>query len=488
MKNNINKPKKTSLTAGDAIISNKFDNMVAAITNLYQNDSVQNAQSAIVQKLKKTKELTFIPTVVYSNLPSILAEACSKVKEQHEKDMLLTACIGSLSVCFPSVSGVYKNKKNHPNLFTWVIAEPASGKGIMDNARLLTKLIHESLKAESDKTIKEWLKQQKIAKAKDDKSVKIDMSDRPPYKALFIPGNTTSSMLYQQLKEYDGNGIIFETEADSLSVACKGEHGNFSDLIRKAFHHEMLSLSRKSNNEYIEIDKPKLSTVLSSTFSQVPKFIQSNADGMFSRFLFYINTKQVEWADVFDDTTDDLDDFYTNKLGQRVHALYTKFKDKNIKFSFTKEQQAVFNEYKKSFATDTIGHSPEYQSIVFRHATMEFRIAMLITSLRYEDKSLTDTIECSNDDFAIALILGFIYFNHAEYLYSVLPSTNNTNISTSANKLMAALPDEFETNEAIDIAFSVAKIGKRAVHGILKSLVACNYLEKKAHGAYRKAS
>jgi hypothetical protein len=194
----------------------------------------------------------------------------------------------------------------------------------------------------------------------------------------------------------------------------------------------------------------------------------------------------VEWANVFSDGTEDLEDYFTNQLGQRVHKLYTKFKDKNIVFTFTAAQQQVFEKYKKAFHTNTVNGSPEYSSIVLRHAVMEFRIAMLLTLLRYEHTLPEASIECSNIDFTVALILGFTYFNHAEHIHSILPGTSNSTLSTSANKLMAVLPNEFKTVEAIAIGLTKVKIKERQTNNLLGNLVACGLLEKTAHGIYKK--
>ena len=53
--------------------------------------------------------------------------------------------------------------------------------------------------------------------------------------------------------------------ADTLSNVFKQEWGSYSDLLRKAFHHERVSSSRKENNKFTEVINPKLSIALSGT-------------------------------------------------------------------------------------------------------------------------------------------------------------------------------------------------------------------------------
>ena len=85
---------------------------------------------------------------------------------------------------------------------------------------------------------------------------------KPPFKVVFIPANTSSAKLYDHLKDNGETGIICETEADTLGIVFKNEQGSYSDLLRKAFHHEKASISRKTNNECIDINNPRLSPLL----------------------------------------------------------------------------------------------------------------------------------------------------------------------------------------------------------------------------------
>ncbi|HAH23070.1 MAG TPA: DNA primase, partial [Prolixibacteraceae bacterium] len=87
---------------------------------------------------------------------------------------------------------------------------------------------------------------------------------------------------------------IFETEGDTLAQAFKSDYGNYSDGFRKAFHHETISYYRRTDREFVEIDNPCLSTVLSSTPKQVAILIPNAENGMLSRFIFYhMNIKPV---------------------------------------------------------------------------------------------------------------------------------------------------------------------------------------------------
>ena len=83
------------------------------------------------------------------------------------------------------------------------------------------------------------------------------------------------------MKEGDEQGIFCETEADTMGNVLKQDWGSYSDLLRKAFHHEPVSYSRKTNKEWIELKMPRLSVALAGTPGQVEGLIKSAEDVLF---------------------------------------------------------------------------------------------------------------------------------------------------------------------------------------------------------------
>lgn len=92
--------------------------------------------------------------------------------------------------------------------------------------------------------------------------------------------------------------LILESEADSISNMLKQDWGNFSDILRKAYHHEKIPISREIDDKFIEVESPKLSMVISGTQGQVKPLILSKESGLFSRFLYYYFDDGVKWKDV----------------------------------------------------------------------------------------------------------------------------------------------------------------------------------------------
>ena len=89
-----------------------------------------------------------------------------------------------------------------------------------------------------------------------------------------------------------------DSEIDTILSASKQDYGMFDDLLRKAFHHEPVSSSRKTDNEMIRIDSPRLALLLSGTPGQFSRLIPDSESGLLSRLLLYTCRSEAVWQDV----------------------------------------------------------------------------------------------------------------------------------------------------------------------------------------------
>ena len=201
---------------------------------------------------------------------------------------------------------------------------------------------------------------------------------------LFIPANNSVTGVYQLISDNEGKGLIFETEGDTLAQAFKSDYGNYSDGFRKAFHHETISYYRRTDREYVDIEKPCLSTVLSGTPKQVATLIPNAENGLFSRFMFYYMNIKPTWKNVFQNSNKvGLDDYY-NQLGSEFLGLYKTLKNNpEIEIRLTTTQQQQFNTFFESLQTKYINLQPEeYIATIRRLGLIAFRIMMLFTAFR----------------------------------------------------------------------------------------------------------
>jgi len=79
-----------------------------------------------------------------------------------------------------------------------------------------------------------------MQKYKKQKSMDFSMPKpiKPLEKMLIIPANNSATGVFQLLSENEGSGLLFETEGDTLACAFKSDYSNYSDGLRKAFHHD----------------------------------------------------------------------------------------------------------------------------------------------------------------------------------------------------------------------------------------------------------
>jgi hypothetical protein len=238
------------------------------------------------------------PAAVYNALPDYLQRCCAPF-EGHEKAVMLLGTLAVLSGCFPAVGGEYNRRRFGLNLFAFIIAPAASGKGTLAWARRLAYPHHKALTDASRAARAEYEAELAAHRAAGKgKASTLPPASPPPHKLLYLPGNTTAAALSTALAENEGRGIICETEADTLSGALGADFGNFSDVLRKSFQHEPAPLLRKTDRQHLDLAHPALSIALTGTPGQLPRLMPTAEDGLVSRFLFYTFEQAPVWQDV----------------------------------------------------------------------------------------------------------------------------------------------------------------------------------------------
>jgi hypothetical protein len=289
--------------SGDFAKFAKSANLQSLNTTSPKHDSHQTGkQSEDEDPLEDfLKNTPTIPDDVYEALPQILKEGSKAFTDRRKRDVFFTGAIAIISGCLPKVTGIYFQERVHPHLFTFIIAPPASGKGVLKNAKRLADKYHQQVldtsKDDQKKHNIEMVEYKEQMRNRKKGEPAPDQPNKPPFKIVFIPADSSHSRMIEHLQNNDGQGIICETEADTMSGAKKQDWGDYSPTLRSAFHHEKITLTRKTNDEYIEINEPRLAVTLSGTPAQAPKLIASAEDGLFSRFLFYAFKNEIVWQD-----------------------------------------------------------------------------------------------------------------------------------------------------------------------------------------------
>ncbi|CAM3980659.1 DUF3987 domain-containing protein [Flavobacterium antarcticum] len=413
---------------------------------------------------------------IYNRLPEDLKALCGPFATR-ERDIVLLSSLGVLSNCLPNVYGIYDGDTIYPQLYLMIIAPAASGKGVMNYSRLLIQPIH-------DKTFTKSKSDHQICEQKNRKS-KDEFKQCPDIEVKILPANISSAEMHAFLSSNKDGLLIIESEADTMSNMLKNDWSNYSDVLRKAFHHEPISISRKTEKVFVDIKEPKLAMVISGTPDQLQPLIKSRENGLFSRFMIYSFDEISDFKDVFAEKT------RNNKLifegvGSVIFDLYGQLSTltKPIEFSFTENQKKKFLDIIKPIRTDVVeNHSQSFVSNVHRHGLILFRIAMILTVLRNKSAFKNkEKLICSDFDFMTATWLMKTLLRHSQFTFD---SIETGGISLQDGKILDDLNTNFTRKEAIEIGKKY-DIPTRTIDDKLVQWKTRKHIFKDSRGKFKK--
>lgn len=444
-----------------------------------------------VKELKDSADTppTF-PDHIFSQVPMLLHEMVTFARSREERDILFLGALGVISAVSPNVFGIYDGKKVYPNLFIFVVAPASSGKGVLVHCKRLAKKIHSQLRDEA-RLAEEQYNQDLAAYNANKKSNATNPKPQPPKeRLLFIPANSSATGVFQLLNDNSGSGLIFETEGDTMSLAFKSEFGDYSDGFRKAFHHENLSFYRRTDREYVEIESPKLSAVLSGTPNQVLNLIPSAEDGLFSRFVFYLMNVRMEWNDVFKPYAGRSLEEIFDILGADIFDFYSFLSARRpVEFRLTVDQQKVFNAFfSSSQRTFTELKGSEYLATIRRLGLIAFRIAMIISLIRHwQNGTISNQVLCEDRDFNAAMEIVKVLIVHSGLLFASLPHSKQfIKKGSPKERFYDALPLEFSRQVYLEVATRL-EMKDKTVQEYISSFVKSGLVTKLKHDHYKKS-
>ena len=443
---------------------------------------------------------------IRNQLPDILKRIVADAVSEVDADLLILGSLTVFSACLPNVYGVYDRREVFSNLFLYVTAQASAGKGRLSLCRHLAAPLHRELREQYRKSMEKY-KQDQVQYVLNKKNGDAKEPEEPPFLTLFIPANSTATVVYQTLNQNNGVGLLFETEGDTLANAFNSDLGNYSDGFRKAFHHETISYLRKKDREYVEIQKPKFSAILSGTPEQVFNLIPSAENGLFSRFIFYVMPTEIVWHDMFDDSDGPTADELFEEIGRDFYSFHKLLTAQTVRFTLQPEQKQRFNaffsqtqqEYAAIFGNDIIAS-------VRRLGLILFRFAMILTVLRQMDDgtfpppSGSDdgqrpeaVLTCADADFATALAMVKVLLQHTVTVFQALPrraerrfrQDRRQRTESHMQTFLAALPDSFDRPTYLKTAADLG-INEKTAERYITDLCRSGQLDHPASGQYRK--
>src|SRR5574344_2002250 len=460
-----------------------------------QNGDLAKWQNS--QPEQEEQPLPTFPAEIYQQLPDFLQQINKLAISPEDADLLLLGSITVISSCLPHIYGLYGGVTVYPNLFLFVTAQASAGKGRLSLCRRLVEPIHRQLRDINQLEYEEYrLKQAEYVANK--KNPDAEPPIEPPLRVLFVPANSSATAVFQILNDNKGVGLMFETEGDTLAQTFKSEHGNYSDGFRKAFHHETISYNRRKDREFVELNVPKLSAVLSGTPRQIQSLIPDAENGLFSRFIFYYMNVRLVWNDVFLHSDNETLDFYFERLGNHFFELYKLLQQASpIKFTFTKSQQTQFNtffsgiqkEYAELLGLDIVAS-------IRRLGLIAFRISMILSTLRIlEHGSINSPMVCTDTDFQSTISMITVLLKHTAKVYQELMPPSPLSFGEGSGvrpeptqirqTFYDTLPADFDRQTYLSIAQQL-KIADKTAEKYIKAFCEKQTIIHEAHGRYSK--
>lgn len=454
--------------------------------------------------IKSADELPAFPECVFEQLPPFLSEVVGNSISVDDRDTILIGAIVCLSVCFHNVCGVYDERIVYPNLYLFVVADAGMGKGALTLCRELVAPINHYLHELSERMEQEY-KEAMNAYIKSKKSDGAAMPKEPPMRMLIIPANSSASSLLKILGDNDGIGLLFESEGDTLSQTLKSDYGNYSDVLRKAFHHELVSLSRRKDREYCEVSNPRVSVALAGTPEQVRRLIPDAENGLMSRFCFYIIRFKRGIRNVF--ATSDISQSKNTMfrmLGDKFFHLQEEFLNSGCySFSLPLDLQQQFIEYLSRVNEECCDEvDNKMQGVVRRMGLIAYRIMMVLTAVRqlgngYDVQTSQDGIirlVCHESDYRAAMSICDTLLYHAVFIYRNLSGNQSkqtasilqeTGVAARRNTLYNMLPETFTKKDYDAAVFALGENGSTAAKWI-EAFIRSGKLCRIEQGKYRK--
>ena len=449
---------------------------------------------------------TFSEKLSFGELPSLVSDVVATQRTPEDQDKVLLPSLVLWSGQMPNVKGLYFRTLVSPPIYAILNAPSGiANKGVVEACRQLVMPIEWEIRREQQQEQADYERQSAEYQALPVKERKGATEPKEPkYRSVFIAGNSSAAVVYDGLEANGGRACIFETEADTLASVLSQEWGQWSDLLRRAYHHERLSLSRKNDHLHIVIDHPELSVLMTCTPGQIPVLLPATQveNGLSNRFLFYCLRGASGWKSPFENVDEPLDDVML-KIGQRYLELYhalQKRVDSPLEFTLSESQKYKFNKFFSSLYTEQTGmNGTDLSAFIFRLGLSTFRIAMTLTVLRCADREpmfepLSNVLVCLDTDFNAALTIANTLINHTSHVWAnLLPHvdkllTNGVKLSDRERQFFAELPDDFTTDIWKDVAEKNHIPVRTAERYIGNFNNKCHLISRVQNGVYKKRS
>ena len=395
-------------------------------------------------------DLRIVEHLDMQNLPESLQTMLSLAKTEEEKDMLLMATLAAASACVPNLYFRYgpTGKKYYANLQCFILASSASGKGIANQALEMMRVVDEQY-------------------------------------PMLIAGDSTLAAWYKALEEQGGIGYMHESEGSVITDIWRNAAANYNTALRKAAEHEAISRNRVKGAS--EIACPRLSMLLTGTFSQYKALVPSVENGYFSRLLTLVERGSHPFEKSYV-TAKSENSALPKIVGRELSRIYSRLMEEGEReWSLTDSQKERLGEkLETEYRTliDMLGEN--FHSTVIRMAVQIERIALILSAMR------GNLVECSDFDYQTAELIGSKMLMHMAMAYRMIKGDEQETMPEvkgldQRKVVFDGLKQRYQLNDLIKEAISQGVSRSSAIRWnnqwIEKGMV-----RKENHGEYRKVA
>ena len=488
--------KDTSVTTASSTSVSSATRTAAGLRVLRetQADNVTTTDGSLV-----TYSETFSDKLDPDDLPVLLRMPMLTQQEAEDRDKVVLSGLVEYSGNLPNVYGIYGEKRVSTALYFILNAPSGARKGIIDACRQLLMPIEYDLMRQNQLAQDDY--QRELANYNARGKSAMMKPEEPPRLTLFMSANSSATSLYEDMADNGDGGTIFETEADTMTQAMRQDYGNYSEGLRKAFHGERITYSRRKEHEHVCLEHPHLAILMTCTPMQIARLLPADEveNGLANRFLYYCLRGGHGWRSPFAHCEQPLED-RIYETGKCFHTLYSELRrlgNRQIQVVLSEEQQQRFDNYFSPLLEEQTGlHGDALDAFIYRMGLSAFRMMMVLTTLRcFERQPMINPDEqalvCTDTDFQTVMTITDCLVNHTVHVYTnLLPHATYESPAVAAmtaqeKTLYLALDDDFTTQAAFAKAKELAIPGRTAER-YLGDFVRRKVARRISNGHYQK--
>lgn len=360
-----------------------------------------------------------VPAELYAELPVLLRDTCKHFSKTKERDAFLLSAITMAGAVMRDYSGTYNSNRISPTLYCYIINNGIY-KGPLTTAYLMGNTVEDFIKEGREFTNIEYniemteykrnLRRYRSGFSK----IPPDFPKAPVNERIYISTRLPQLALMRQLKDNKGCGVIFETDGETIAAMPHSRCEQIRHLLAKGYRNEPIRYYELIDGD-CRIEKTAVPVILSGTLKQMLTIIPSAHTGLYNSFCYYDMSEGDCVSNPFsDDFTDP--EACIEPFREYLEDLYLEHG--NARFCMTEQQQDNFTQ---QYATDDI--SIEHNALQTHKALTCYRIAMILTMLRYidEHKIVREKyITCTDTDLQHAIALTDVYCSYHGKIYTYL--------------------------------------------------------------------